>query len=126
MSPVERPLSGASLSFSLAREIQTVRDELSPARERIARTLVKEGPLRVTLVGLNAGGTLRAHKADGPISVHVLEGAIELTAGDTATPLGAGELFVLGPGITHSVASAAGGMFLLTVVALENEPRSPE
>lgn len=124
MSPVERSLSGTSLTFSLAREMHTVRDELSPERERIARTLVKEGPLRVTLVGVNPGGGLRPHKAEGPITLHVLEGQIELTADGMTSPLAAGTLLVLGPGITHSVASAAGGMFLLTVVAPESEGES--
>jgi hypothetical protein len=56
MTPVHRTLQGDVLAFDLAHEMRTVRDELAAGHERIARTLVKEGPLRLTLIGLNPGG----------------------------------------------------------------------
>jgi quercetin dioxygenase-like cupin family protein len=73
---------------------------------------------RVTLVGLKAGGTLRSHRADGPITIHVVEGAIDFEVGGTVWPLPAGTLFSLEAGMAHSVTSADGGIFLLTVVAM--------
>ena len=118
MSPVQRDITGATLSFSLADELRILRAELDAAGERIGRTLLKNGPLRATLVGLKAGGELRTHRADGPITVHVLEGAIDFTVGGTSWPLPAGTLFSLEAGVPHSVASQDGGIFLLTVVAL--------
>jgi quercetin dioxygenase-like cupin family protein len=117
MSPVKHPVSGATLQFSLAHEIRTVREQLAAGGERTARTLVKDGPLRATLVGLGAGGSLKAHKADGPITVQVLDGAIAFEVAGQRWPLAVGSLFALDAGIVHSVTSEGGGVFLLTVVA---------
>ncbi len=121
MSPVQRPLSGAALSFSLPDEICIVRNELQNVAERIGRTLLKIGPLRVTLIGLKAGGTLREHHTDGPITVQVLEGSLEFHAAGHSWPLSQGSLFALNTGEEHSVTSSEGAMFLLTVVAHATE-----
>lgn len=116
MSPVQHPVTGSALAFDLARELATVREQLATS-SRTARTLVKNGPLRATLMGLGAGGAITSHSADGPITVHVLEGAIEFEAEGKTWPLAAGSLFALGAAITHSVRSREGGIFLLTVAA---------
>lgn len=118
MSSLDHVVSAATLSFSLEQEMQTVREQLATAGERIGRTLLKNGALRVTLVGLKPGGSLRPHKSDGPISVQVLEGTIDFEAGEQRWPLPTGTLFSLEAGIMHGVSSTTGGIFLLTVIAL--------
>lgn len=115
MSPVQHPVAGRALSFSLAEESRRVRAELGDARERIARTLVKEGSLRVTLVALRADGSLEPHKTEGPISVQVLEGDVELTADGRTWPLQPGSLLALDAGVAHNVRSSHGALFLLTL-----------
>lgn len=117
MSPVRHPISGRALSFVLDDELRILRGQLEASPGRLGRTLVKVGPLRATLVGLSAGGALRPHKADGPITIHVLEGAIELEAEATSWTLPAGTLFALDGGIVHAVTSPQGGVFLLTMAA---------
>ncbi|HKP29230.1 MAG TPA: cupin domain-containing protein [Gemmatimonadales bacterium] len=114
---MQRALSGAVLSFSLHDEMRIVRDELASERDRIARTLLKDGALRVTLVALKPGAHLGAHRADGPILVQVLEGSVEFHVAGSSVPLPEGSLLSLEAGLEHSVSSAAGGIFLLTVVA---------
>jgi quercetin dioxygenase-like cupin family protein len=116
MSPVKHPVSGPELIFSLSEEMALLKHELRNAPARTAKTLVKEGPVTLTLIGVNAGGSLHAHKADGPITVQVLEGEVEFAVGETTRALPAGTLLALGAGITHAVHSAHGGIFLLTVV----------
>jgi len=116
MSPVKHPVSGPELSFALSEEMALLRTELRTAPARSARTLIKEGPVTVTLIGVNPGGSLHPHKADGPITVQVLEGEVEFTVGETTHALSAGTLLALDGGITHAVHSAHGGIFLLTVV----------
>ena len=118
MTPVRHQVSGQALQFALQEEIGTVKRELTGTTTRSARTLVKDGPLRVTLVGVNPGGELRPHKADGPITLQVLEGQIHFEAEGQRWTLSAGTLFALDAGITHSVQSPNGGIFLLTVVAV--------
>ena len=115
MSPVNRRITGAAIKLSLPDEARVVREQLAAGKERAARTLIKDGPLRATLVGLRAGGSLAPHKADGPITVHVLDGAIEFEAEGEQWALDSGSLFALDAGLTHSVSSRAGGLFLLTV-----------
>jgi quercetin dioxygenase-like cupin family protein len=120
MSSVDRPLTGDVLAFTLAEEIRHLRESLSDAPARSARTLVKEGPqgpLSLTLVGLKPGGEMREHETRGPLTLHVLEGAIVLETGGKSVTLNAGMVAALGPGIRHAVQSAQGGIFLLTVTA---------
>jgi len=123
MSPVKHPVSGPELTFSLPEEMALLKGELRNAPARAAKTLIKEGPVTVTLIGVNPGGSLHAHKADGPITVQVLEGEIEFSIGDATRALAAGTLLALDGGITHAVHSAHGGMFLLTVVNPGGAPR---
>jgi len=123
MSPVKHPVSGPELIFSLSEEMARLKSELRSAPARTAKTLIKEGPITVTLIGVNPGGSLHAHKADGPITVQVMEGEIELTVGESARALPAGGLLALDGGITHAVHSAHGGVFLLTVVNQTGAPR---
>ena len=116
MSPVRHQVSGNVLSFALDEEIRRVRRELGPEESRIGRTLVKEGPMRVTLVTVDAGSVLREHAADGPITIQVLEGAIEIDATGRTWPAPAGTLLALDAGVPHAVRSRDGGLFLLTLV----------
>jgi quercetin dioxygenase-like cupin family protein len=117
MSSIDRPLSGDVLRFRLGEERRRVNDPpLLDPHGRSARTLVKEGPLRLTLVMLRAGGHIAGHKAGGPITVHVLNGDIRFHAVGQDHRLAAGDLLVLNAGVEHEVDSDAGGTFLLTVV----------
>lgn len=116
MTPLKHPVSGPVLTFSLPEEMARLKTELRNAPARSAKTLIKEGRVTVTLIGVNPGGSLHAHKADGPITIQVLEGEVELAIGETTQALPAGTLLALEGGIMHAVHSAHGGIFLLTVV----------
>jgi quercetin dioxygenase-like cupin family protein len=82
---------------------------------RNARTLLKMGPLRVTLVVLGPGGELAEHEAPGPITVQVVSGRITFMTEGERHDVGAGQLLAAGPAIRHSVVSAEGAAFLLTL-----------
>ena len=120
MSPVQHPVSGTALALDLTAELRTIHEQLGTTT-RTARTLVKNGALRVTLMGIAAGGALASHSADGPITVHVLEGTIEFEADGKTWLLPAGSLFALDAGIVHSVRAPQGGVFLLTVAVARAE-----
>ncbi|HET7614159.1 MAG TPA: cupin domain-containing protein [Gemmatimonadaceae bacterium] len=121
MSPVRHQISGTELSFQLRDEMQRVRQELSSASGRVARTLVKMGSLRVTLVGISAGGTLAEHTSPGPVSIQVLDGAMEVATESKKWPLAAGDVLTLDAGVAHAVSSSGGSLFLLTVAAPASE-----
>lgn len=117
MSPVHRTLASPVLTLDLAADAQIVRGELAAGHSRIARTLVKEGALRLTLIGVQAGGVLHEHEAEGPITIHVLEGAIVVHADGAARTLATGGLMAIDGGVRHEVSSPDGGLFLLTLVS---------
>ena len=116
MSSLDREMSGDVLVFHLEAERAATADPAVLERSgRNARTLVKQGGLRVTLVTVSAGGSITEHRAAGPISVHVLSGEILFQAGEATHRLEAGTLLTLAGGQDHSVTSENGGSFLLTV-----------
>jgi quercetin dioxygenase-like cupin family protein len=116
MSSIDRPLSGDLLRFDLEDERRRVNDSERLERHgRNARTLIKEGPLRVTLVMVRKGGEIAAHHAAGPITVHVLEGDIRFRAAGQEHRLTRGDLLAVAAGLKHDVTSDGGGTFLLTV-----------
>ncbi len=113
---IERALSGDVLTFDLDRELAATRDETILARSgRTARTLVKDRSLRVTIHLVAPGGEIREHHADGPITVQVLRGSMTFRAAGTDHVLDTGDLLALDTGIAHSIHSAEGAAFLLTV-----------
>jgi quercetin dioxygenase-like cupin family protein len=85
---------------------------------RNARTLVKNGPLRVILIMVRAGGRIAPHRAACPITVQVLEGDIRFHAAGRDHRLAAGDLLVLDAGVEHDADSDSGGTFLLTLLQL--------
>ncbi len=116
MSSLDRTISGEVLVRHLPRDEQTIDQTLVARHGRSARTLVKEGPLRLTIMALRPGGGLPAHNTDGPVSIHVLEGEVVFEALGQKYPLSVGDLLVLAPAVEHSASSTPGCVFLLTVV----------
>ena len=77
--------------------------------------LLKTDNLRVVFRSLNEGRILPTHKADGPITVQVLDGHIEFTAGGRTTPLRKGHVLALRSGVLHSVRALKKSAILITV-----------
>ena len=118
MSSLDRVIDGDALVRHLTQAERTIDQGLVAKHGRSARTLVKEGPLRLTLIALGPGGDLPEHEADGPISVQVVEGQFLFSAAGREYPLREGDVLVVAAGVRHSARSENGGTFLLTVVHL--------
>jgi quercetin dioxygenase-like cupin family protein len=116
MSSLHRTLDGEVLVHHLTEDEMMLDQTLLKTHGRSARTLVKEGPLRVTIIGLAADGKLPAHSANGPITIQLLEGEIVFEVAGKEYPLRLRDLLVIAAGVEHSARSTAGGVFLLTVV----------
>ena len=118
MPSIDRPLSGDVLAFDLATEREHVSDPAILERsKRNARTLLKDGPLRVTLVVVAAGGEIREHLSDGPITIQPLAGSVRVHVQDETYEIGAGQLLAIGAGVPHGVDSRDGCTFLLTIAS---------
>lgn len=121
MSSMHRVLDGDVLIQHLTQAERTLDQDLLARHGRTARTIVKEGPLRLTVMGIAAGGVLPAHRTDAHVSVHLLDGDVTFSARGREYPLRAGDVLIFAPGVEHEARSAAGGVFLLTVVYLAND-----
>lgn len=115
MSSLDRALDDVRIHH-LTQDQHLIDPSLLARHGRSARTLVKEGPLRLTMVAIGPGGTLPAHSTAGPITIHVLEGEVTVSVLEREYPLGPSDVLVLAPGMEHAARSALGGVFLLTVV----------
>jgi quercetin dioxygenase-like cupin family protein len=113
---MHRTLDGDVLVHHLTQDEQTIDADLLARHGRSARTLVKAGPLRLTLIAIAAGGVLPVHHAEGPVTVHLLDGELTFNAAGRDYSLSRGDVLVFAPGVEHSARSEEGGTFLLTVV----------
>jgi uncharacterized protein YeaO (DUF488 family)/quercetin dioxygenase-like cupin family protein len=108
-------LSGKLLRFALREEDARVREQAVASKAgRAAKTLVKEGALRVTYVALRKGAALQAHQVAGAVSIHVQRGRLRVLVDGGAVNLGPGDLAALGEGVSHSAEAASDCAILIT------------
>jgi len=111
-----RRLSGNALAFLLETEDDTLRKLAEASKSgRAAKTLVKQGPMRITLVALKKGTTLPSHQVTGPVSIQALRGCLRLTTDqgkNIDVPLGG--LITLGPRVAHTAKAHEDCAILIT------------
>jgi quercetin dioxygenase-like cupin family protein len=116
MPSMEPPSDSAVVVLDLDNERRIAEDPATLEQSgRSSRSLLKNGPLRVTLITLAAGGQLEEHEAQGPITIQPLAGRLRFTARGKDHDIGPGDLLSVATGIRHAVASAGGATFLLTL-----------
>ncbi len=109
-------LRGKELRFALKDEARGLIEKARKARSgRTAKTLVKEGRLRLILVALRSGSGMKKHSVDGPASVHVLLGAVDFHRGGHKTSAGPGSVVVYDAGVEHDVHARRDSAFLITM-----------
>ena len=93
--------------------------DLRPLGSQLAATrthaLFKSKDLEVMRLVLLAGQTLPVHQVPGEITVHCLEGCLELTTDGRIRRLQAGELLFLAGGMPHGVRAQADTTALVTI-----------
>jgi quercetin dioxygenase-like cupin family protein len=110
-------LSGDVLVFRLGDEIEQLRQDLGRSSgQRSAKTLVKTGNLRVTLVVLEANATLEPEAHGGQATVQVLDGGLRIQTDGNVRELGSGELVILERNLREPIQALQRSAFLITVV----------
>lgn len=104
----------------LTFDLESVADELQAedqySREgQSARTIIRTSDLRIVVIALKAGKTISEHHANVTASVHTLSGHIRLQLPDRGVDVSAGQLLVMGAGLSHDVHAVADSLFLLTL-----------
>jgi quercetin dioxygenase-like cupin family protein len=100
--------------FDVGAQLESLRREDQVEQDRTV-ILLKTDSLRLIFRALSAGATLPTHKAPGPITVQVLDGHIEFTAGAQTKPVRKGEVLALESGVPHSVKALSHSAILITV-----------
>jgi quercetin dioxygenase-like cupin family protein len=109
-------LTGAVLSFAVGLEDAALRERASTTRSgRAAKTLVKDGPLRITLIVLRKGAALSPHQVDGVLSIQVLRGRVRVSAEGAVVDLSSNGLLVLDQEVAHTAEALADCALLITV-----------
>ena len=115
-SPPAERFAGSSHALSLSQELAALRREEHPARNGHRQiTLFHRGPVTQVLFSFESGGHLERHRARGLVTIHVLEGALNVQADGRDHPLQAGEVLILDPDVAHDVRAPKLAAMLLTV-----------
>ena len=109
-------LSGKKLEFLLKAEEDALRERAaSSSSGRAAKTLAKEGRLRVMIIALNRATVLKQHHTDGPVSIQCLRGNVAITIDDASTELTSGGLLILDAKVQHEVKAIRDSSLLITM-----------
>lgn len=99
-------------------ELEKLKKAPSWQREsgRSAETLVKYKEFRIVLVGMKPGSYMSHHRAEGPISIQVIQGKLRVHLPEDRTEdLQTGELLTLDRCLEHDVEALEESAFLLTI-----------
>lgn len=102
-------------------DVQALGDQLAGSR---THALFKSEQLELMRLVLRAGKSLPPHQVAGEITIQCIEGEIEVTLGEAAHRLGAGQLLYLPGGAVHGVRALSDASALVTLV-LNQPPSSP-
>lgn len=89
--------------------------------DRNAMTVFKSDEMRMVLTALHKDAVIEQHKANGVISVQVLEGEINFDTLGKTFNLKKGELITLHRKIPHRVVALEESVFLLTVAGFKDK-----
>lgn len=109
-------LRGKVLQFDLRREQDALLEKARGSGSgRAGKTLVKEGPLRMTLVGMRRGARMMKHHVDGQASVMALRGRVTLESESGSVNLAPGGVAVFDRGVEHDAIARTDCAFLITM-----------
>lgn len=94
-------------------DVQPLGSQLSEAR---TSALFKTDELEVMRLVLPAGKTVPAHKVKGEITIHCLEGQVDLMAGGQTQRMKAGQLVWLEGSVDHALKAIQDASLLVTIV----------
>lgn len=112
----DRILNAPLVEMDIAEVIKQIKSETTWAdSDRNSVTLFKSETMRIVLIGLHENAELKPHKANGVISVQVIEGKIEFSAEEQITHLEKSQMIALQENVIHSVKALTESFFLLTL-----------
>ena len=111
-----RIVSAPCVEIDLPKHIAQLQQEPAWMQgDRNTITVYKSELMRIVLMGLRKDAEIKPHKANGVISVQVIEGMIQFITEPQTVSLAQGQMIAIEPGITHSVHASEESFFLLTM-----------
>ena len=90
-------------------------EPVAPPHRHRQKTLYRHGSLTLALFLFDEGAGLAEHKADGVVTIQVLQGRLKVSSEGKEHRLSPGQLLVLAPGVRHDVFAEQPTRMLLTV-----------
>lgn len=119
-----RILNAPLVEMNLNEFIEQIKNETTWIEsDRNSITIFKSETMRIVLMGLRENALLKPHKANGVISVQVLEGKVNFITEQENSTLEKGQMIALHENITHSVLALKESFFILTL-AINNKETS--
>lgn len=111
-----RMINGPLVEMNLPELIAQIKEEATwKDSDRNSITIFKSDTLRIVLIGLHEKAELKEHKANGVISVQVLEGKLSFNTAEQSCIIEKRQMIALHENIPHSVLAITETFFLLTV-----------
>lgn len=116
----ERILNAPLVEMDVPAFIDQIKNETTWAdSDRNSITIFKSEVMTIVLIGLHENAELKPHKANGTLSVQVLEGKIEFSTEHQSIEIEKGQMIALQENLMHSVKASTDSFFLLTLVMNE-------
>lgn len=116
----DRLLDASLVTIDIPLFVKQIKHEPSwKDSDRNSITVFKTGGMRIVLIGLHKGAEMIKHKAEGIISVQVLEGHVKFNTDTQSVELGKGQMLTLHQRIPHSIIALKETVFLLTLATLQ-------
>jgi quercetin dioxygenase-like cupin family protein len=114
-----------SLPHATSGEVINIRPLSGKLKESVSTALFKASELEVMRLVLEAGKEIPEHKVSGEITIHCLEGAIEVCAHGKAQTLRQGEMMYLAAYQPYAIRALDDASVLMTVSLKRDERGSP-
>lgn len=112
----DRILNAELVEMNLNQFIEQIKNEKTWLDgDRNSLTIFKSPTMRIVLMGLHANAELKTHKANGVISIQVLEGEIDFSTALKSSRMEKGNMIALQENVMHSVFALTDSFFLLTL-----------
>lgn len=109
-----------SLPHAESGQVINIRPLSGKLKESVSTALFKASELEVMRLVLEAGKEISEHSVAGEITIHCLEGTIELTAHGRAQTLGHGEMVYLAANEPYAIRAVDDASVLMTVSLKRN------
>ena len=97
-------------------ELVNLRSLATPLHDTQSTTLVREEQLKVMRLVLPAGKQLPDHAVDGPMTMHCLQGVVNVTTRDSRQTMRPGDFMYLAGRVPHTLLATEDATMLLTIV----------